>query len=56
MVESYWMDEIRSYDAQWYTGPDDEHSRWKWREFLKLGRIMLAETKCKRRMNDGGQI
>lgn len=52
MVENYWTNEIKSYDAQWYTGPDDEHNRWKWREFLKLGRIMLAETEYKRMTNN----
>lgn len=53
MVDNCWMDEIRSYDGQFDTGPDDEHERWIWREFLKMGRIMLAETKCKGRMKDG---
>lgn len=32
---------------------DDEHDRWKWREFLKMVRIILTETKCKERMKDG---
>ena len=37
-------------DGQWDTGPDDKHDWWKWREFLKIARIMNAEIKCKVRM------
>lgn len=46
----YWSNEIKSYDCQWDTGPDDKHDLWKWREFLKMARIMDAEIKCKVRM------
>ena len=48
--DDYWINEIKSYDGQWDTGPDDKHDWWKWREFLKIARIMNAETKCKVRM------
>lgn len=46
-MDNYWSNEIKSYKRQLHTGPDDMHDRWKWREFLKLGRIMNAEIKCK---------
>ena len=49
---NYWIDEINSYKRQLHTGPDDTHDWWKWREFLKLGRIMNAETKCKVRIKE----
>lgn len=52
-MNNYWIDEIKSYKYQLNTGPDDKHNLWKWREVLKIGRIMNAETKCKKRM-DGG--
>lgn len=55
-VDDYWSNEIKSYDIQWDTGPDDKHDLWKWREFLKTARIMDAEIKCKVRteaMKDG---
>ena len=42
--------EIKPYDGQWDTGTDDKHDWWKWREFLKIARIMNAEIKCKVRM------
>lgn len=49
-MADYWSNEIKSYDEQWNTGPDDKHDRWKRQEFLKLGRILNAEFKCKVRM------
>nr|DAJ34557.1 MAG TPA: hypothetical protein [Caudoviricetes sp.] len=51
-MDNYWIDEIKSYKRQLHTGPDDTHDWWKWREFLKLGRIMNAETKCKVRIKE----
>ena len=48
--DDYWSNEIKAYDGQWDTGPDDKHDWWKWREFLKIARIMNAEIKCKVRM------
>ena len=48
--DDYWSNEIKSYDCQWDTGPDDKHDWWKWREFLKIATIMNAEIKCKVRM------
>ena len=52
-MNNYWIDEIESYKRQLHTGPDDTHDLWKWREVLKIGRIMNAEAKCKKRMNEG---
>lgn len=52
-MNNYWLDEIKSYNYQLNTGPDDKHNLWKWKEVLKIGRIMNAEDKCKKRM-DGG--
>ena len=49
-MDNYWIDEIESSKRQLHTGPDDTHDLWKWREVLKIGRIMNAETKCKVRM------
>lgn len=49
-VEDYWSNEIKSYDGRWNTGPDDRHEQWKWREFVKLGKILNAEFKCEMRM------
>ena len=49
-INNYWIDEIKSYKYQLNTGPDDKHNLWKWREVLKIGRIMNAEAKCKKRM------
>lgn len=49
-MNNYWINEINSYKYPLNTGPDDKHNLWKWREFLKIGRIMNAETKCKMRM------
>ena len=49
-MDNYWINEIKSYKYQLNTGPDDKHNLWKWREVLKIGRIMNAETKCKVRM------
>lgn len=51
-MDNYWINEIKSYKYQLHTGPDDMHDRWKWRECLKLGRIMNAETKCKIRIKE----
>ena len=53
-IDNYWINEIESYKYQLGTGPDDKHNWWKWREVLKIGRIMNAEAKCKKRM-DGGR-
>lgn len=56
-MDDYWSNEIKSYDCQWQTGPDDKHDLWKWRELLKMGRIMNAESKCKVRLeDDNGRI
>ena len=52
-MDNYWINEIKSYKRQLHTGPDNKHDLWKWREVLKIGRIMNAETKCKARI-DGG--
>ena len=52
-MDNYWIDEIESSKRQLHTGPDDTHDLWKWREVLKIGRIMNAEIKCKTRI-DGG--
>ena len=52
-MDNYWIDEIESSKRQLHTGPDDMHDLWKWREVLKIGRIMNAEIKCKARI-DGG--
>ena len=52
-IDNYWINEIKSYKYQLHTGPDDKHNLWKWREVLKIGRIMNAETKCKVRMDRG---
>ena len=49
-MDNYWINEIKSYKYQLNTGPDDKHNLWKWREFLKIGRIMNTEIKCKVRM------
>ena len=49
-MNNYWINEIKSYKRQLHTGPDNKHDLWKWREVLKIGRIMNAETKCKVRM------
>lgn len=49
-MDNYWSNEIKSYDCQWYIGPDDKHKLWKWREFVKMSRILNAEIKCKVRM------
>ena len=49
-MDNYWIDEIKSYNYQLHTGPDNKHDLWKWREVLKIGRIMNAETKCNVRM------
>lgn len=46
-VENYWSNEIKSYKRQLDTGPDDKHEQWKWRELVKLGKILNAEIKCK---------
>ena len=48
---NYWINEIESYKYQLDTGPDDKHNWWKWREVLKIGKIMNAEAKCKKRMD-----
>ena len=48
--DDYWINEIKPYDGHLDTGPDDKHDWWKWREFLKIARIMNAEIKCKVRM------
>ena len=53
-MDNYWINEIKSYKYQLHTGSDDTHDLWKWREVLKIGRIMNAETKCKKRI-DGGR-
>ena len=52
-MDNYWIDEIESYKRQLHTCPDDKHNLWKWREVLKIRRIMNAETKCKARINGG---
>lgn len=49
-MDNYWINEIESYNYQLNTGPDDKHNLWKWREVLKIGRIMNAEIKCKVRL------
>ena len=49
-MDNYWINEIELYNYQLHTDPDNKHDLWKWREFLKIGRIMNAETKCKVRM------
>lgn len=49
-MDNYWSNENKSYNCQWDTGPDYKHNLWKWREFLKMLRIMDAENKCKVRM------
>ena len=49
-MDNYWIDEIKSYNYQLHTGPDNKHNLWKWREVLKIGKIINAETKCKVRM------
>ena len=49
-MDNYWINEINSYKYPLNTGPDDKHNLWKWREFLKIGRIINAEIKCKVRM------
>ena len=49
-MNNYWINKIKSYKYQLNTGPDDKYNLWKWREVLKIGRIMNAETKCKVRM------
>ena len=49
-MNNYWINKIKSYKYQLNTGPDDKHKLWKWREILKIGRIMNADTKCKVRM------
>ena len=49
-MDNYWIDEIESYKRQLRTGPDDKHDLWKWKEVLKIGRIMNAESKCKARI------
>ena len=41
-MDNYWINEIESYKYQLHTGPDDKHDLWKWREVLKIGRIMNA--------------
>lgn len=46
-MDDYWSNEIKSYATQRDNGPDDNHELLKWREFLKIGRIMNAEIKCK---------
>ena len=51
-MDDYWSNEIKSYKRQLHTGPDYTHDLWKWREVVKLARIMRAETKCKMRMWD----
>lgn len=51
-MDNYWSNEIKSYKRQLHTEPDDTHDRWKWRESLKLGQIMNAETKCKVRIKE----
>ena len=53
-MDNYWIDEIKSYHYQLHTSPDNKHDLQKWREVLKIGRIMNAEAKCKKRM-DGGR-
>ena len=57
-MDNYWINEIKSYKRQLHTGPDNKHDLWKWREVLKIGRIMNAETKCKVRMEsaNNGQV
>lgn len=49
-MDDYWSNEIKSYDGQWHTGLDDKHDLWKWREFVKMAKIINAEIKCKVRM------
>lgn len=49
-MDDYWSNEIKAYGDQWDTGPDDKHDLWKWRELIKMARIMNAEIKCKERM------
>ena len=49
-MNNYWINEIKSYNYQLHTGPDNKHDLWKWREVLKIGKIMNAEIKCKVRM------
>lgn len=49
-MNNYWINEIESSKCQLHTGPDDKHDLWKWREVLKIGRIMNAEINCKKRM------
>ena len=51
-MDNYWINEIESYKYQLHTGPDDKYDLWKWREVLKIGRIMNAESKCKVRIRN----
>lgn len=50
MNETYWVMNIRAFAGQFHLGPDRKHDDWKWREFLKLNKIMKAEqlipTEC----------
>jgi len=50
MNETYWIMEIRTFINQFCLGPDKKHDDWKWREFLKMHKIMRAEqvvpTEC----------
>lgn len=49
-INDYWSNEVNSYDGRWDNGPDDNHDLWKWREFVKMARIIDTEIKCKVRM------
>ncbi len=49
-INNYWVNEINSYRCQLHTGPDKKHNSYKWREVIKIARIMNAEINCKKRM------
>lgn len=50
----YWDSAIKQYETEYAFSnvPDEKHGRWKFREFLKLGRILNAEIKAIKRMED----
>lgn len=45
-MKSYWTNEVNAFKMQMHSGPDNKHDWWKWREFVKMARILDAEIKC----------
>lgn len=44
-MKTYWTNGVNAFEMQMHSGPDDKHDWWKWREFLKMSKILDAEIK-----------